>query len=287
MLHEKPLKLMLTAVCLLCSLISVAQQEIPLYPVGTLGLSTDKAPSLSVFLPAIGNNSGKSVIICPGGGYQALVFKREGTDVALAFNEAGITAFVLKYRLPADSKGAAKWQEPLQDAQRALKLVREGSEQWKIDPNKVGMMGFSAGGHLASTAGTHFEKSVIENLEKTKLRPDFLILVYPVISFKEGIAHTGSRNRLIGPEQLPGFAERIEEFSNELKVTARTPPTFLTHAVDDTIVPLSNTLLFFEALNKHKVPVELHVYPRGEHGYLKYPAFADWFGNCLKWVADL
>lgn len=287
MLQNIPSKAILAALCCMFSLVCAAQQEIPLYPADPAGAPSANAASITVFLPADGNTTGKSVLICPGGGYHALVSKREGSDVALAFNKAGITAFVLKYRLPAQSKSSSKWQEPLQDAQRALKIIREGAAQWQIDPHKVGIMGFSAGGHLASTAGTHFNKPAIDNKEKTNLCPDFMILVYPVISFQEGVAHIGSRNNLIGLPESPGFDARSIEFSNELQVSSDTPPTFLTHAADDSIVPLSNTLLFFEALNKHKVPVELHVYPRGEHGYLKYPAFADWFGNCLKWVADL
>ena len=266
--------------------ICAGQTEIPLYGKGDGSKDMEIESSVTVFMPSVKGN-GKAVLICPGGGYQTLVSKREGSDVALAFNKAGVTAFVLKYRLPGRRGGVNKRFEPIQDAQTAIKMIRERAAEWHIDSNKVGIMGFSAGGHLAATAGTHFNHAYINNDKGINLRPDFMVLVYPVISFKDGMAHLGSRTNLIGTENDPGFKSRIDDFSNENHVSLASPPTFLTHASDDSIVSLSNTMSFFDALSKHKVPTELHVYPKGGHGYLDYPAFEDWFGNCLRWVLNL
>lgn len=238
-------------------------------------------PTLSVFLPENGTSNGTSVIICPGGGYGVLVIDREGYQVAKALNKKGITAFVLKYRLPDDKSSEDKSIVSLQDAQQAIKTVRERANEWKIDPKKIGIMGFSAGGHLASTAGTHFEDSFIDNKTGTDLRPDFMILVYPVISFLEAQGHKGSRANLIGTSPA---TEKIRYFSSELQVRPNTPPAFLTHAGDDTVVPVSNSILFYEALNKNKIPADLHIYSKGEHGYSKTPAFDVWFGECLNWM---
>jgi len=263
-----------------------AQEEIPLYPgkaPNAQGVQ-QTLPTITAFLPASGMSNGTAVIICPGGGYHTLVSTREGTDVAKAYNAVGITAFVLKYRLPDSKTMIDKWKGPLQDAQQAIKTVRENAVQWSVNPQKIGIMGFSAGGHLASTAGTHFDQVLIENKKNTSLRPDFMVLVYPVISFKDSVTHAGSRNNLVGPENAPGYKRNVDLFSNEDQVTARTPPTFLTHAADDSIVPLSNTQLFYEALKKNGVAADLHIYSKGEHGYLKYPAFKDWFSVCLSWV---
>jgi acetyl esterase/lipase len=276
----------LTLMLLTGSISVFAQEEIPLYP-GKVPNARDTAqaiPTITAFLPSSGTSNGTAVIICPGGGYRTLVTKREGTDVAKAYNAVGITAFVLKYRLPDSKTMFTKWKGPLQDAQQAIKTVRENAEKWGINPQKIGIMGFSAGGHLASTAGTHFDQPLIENEKNTCLRPDFMVLVYPVISFKDGIAHMGSRNSLIGPDSAADYKENLALFSNEGHVTPCTPTTFLTHAADDTIVPLSNTTLFYEALRKNHVVADLHIYSKGEHGYLKYPTFKDWFSVCLDWV---
>jgi acetyl esterase/lipase len=238
-------------------------------------------PTLSVFLPENGTSNGTSVIICPGGGYGVLVIDREGYQIAKALNKRGITAFVLKYRLPDDKSSEDKSIVSLQDAQQAIKTVRERANEWKIDPQKIGIMGFSAGGHLASTAGTHFEDSFIDNKPGTDLRPDFMILVYPVISFLEAQGHKGSRANLIGTSPA---TEKIKYFSSELQVKSNTPPAFLTHAGDDTVVPVSNSILFYEALHKNKISADLHIYSKGEHGYPKTPAFEVWFGECLNWM---
>lgn len=245
-------------------------------------------PTISVFLPSKGKANGTAVIICPGGGYHVLLTKREGSDIARAFNKEGIAAIVLKYRLPNDRAMPDKAIAPLQDAQQAIRTVRLNAKKWNIDPSKIGIMGFSAGGHLAATAGTHFEKALIPNPEGISVRPDFMVLIYPVISFTDSIGHTGSRGNLIGNLEK-GSAEQIKQiryFSNEYHVNSQTPPTFITHASDDVVVPLANTTVFYEALKKNNVPSDLHIYSKGGHGYLKYPAFNEWFGPCVYWVKN-
>jgi acetyl esterase/lipase len=238
-------------------------------------------PKLYIYLPNKEVDNKAAIIICAGGGYGELNIKREGYDVAEAFNKAGVAAFVLKYRLPNDKLIADKTIGPLQDAQQAIKTVRDSAAKWKIDPNKIGIMGFSAGGHLASTVGTHFNEMLIDNPSQTSLRPDFMILVYPVISFKDSIAHVGSRTNLIGkaPSQ-----ELFQKFSNELQVSKQTPPTFLTHGTNDVVVVVDNSIRFYQALIKNAVPAEMHIYAKGAHGYGATPAFDEWFGRCLHWM---
>ncbi|MCF2520907.1 alpha/beta hydrolase [Dyadobacter sp. CY351] len=238
-------------------------------------------PTLTVYLPPPSAATGAAVIVCPGGGYGVLVMEREGHQVAKALNKVGIAAMVLKYRLPDDKIMSDKSLGPLQDAQQAIKTVREQAEKWKINPAKIGIMGFSAGGHLAATAGTHYDSTFIANPMKTSLRPDFMILVYPVISLMDIIGHKGSSSNLLGKTPTN---EKLKYFSNELQVTKSTPPTFLTHAGDDTVVPVSNSIKFYEALNAVGIPADMHIYSKGEHGYLKTPAFSEWFGRCLHWM---
>jgi acetyl esterase/lipase len=229
-----------------------------------ISVSKISKPTLTVFLPPADKRNGTAVIVCPGGGYVNNAIGHEGYEVAKKFNEMGITAFVLKYRIPNDLTMENKEIGPLQDAQRAIQLVRQRAAEWKLDPNRVGMMGFSAGGHLASTAGTHFNKAVIENKDNTSLRPDFLMLIYPVISLSDSLAHMGSRNQLIGKEPTP---EKVREYSNELQVTSTTPPSFLVHAGDDRGVKVQNSVFFYLALQKNSVPAEMHIYPKGGHGF--------------------
>lgn len=238
-------------------------------------------PTLIAFLPPAGTGNGTAVIVCPGGGYGVLVIEREGYRVAKELNKAGIAAFVLKYRLPSDRIMQDKAIGPLQDAQQAIKTVREKAKEWRIDPSKIGIMGFSAGGHLASTAGTHYDSSFVDNPQKTSLRPDFMVLVYPVISFEGKIGHKGSSANLLGASPSPG---RINYFSNDLQVMATTPPAYLTHAGDDTVVPVSNSLRFYEALNAKGIAADIHIYSQGQHGYPKTPSFDEWFGRCLHWM---
>jgi acetyl esterase/lipase len=240
-------------------------------------------PTLSIFLPPRNQSKGSAVIICPGGGYGGLLTKREGSDVARAFAKLGVTAFVLKYRLPDDLIMEDKSIGPLQDALQALKTVRQNADKWNIDPQKIGIMGFSAGGHLASSAGTHYDARIIENTEKTDLRPDFMVLVNPVISLSNEIGHLGSRNNLLGKS---ASAEKINFFSNELHVNKSTPQTFLVHTADDTVVLPENSLRFYHALRKNKVNAELHIYSEGEHGFLKKPVFEEWFGRAVNWMKD-
>lgn len=230
---------------------------------GILRISHVSVPSLTMYTPP-GIATGTAVIICPGGGYGILAASHEGSDVAKLFNEWGVTAFVLKYRLPDDSIMKDKSIGPLQDAQRAIQLVRQNAAKWNIDPHKIGIMGFSAGGHLAATASTHFNKPVIENANNISLRPDFSILAYPVISFTDSLSHIGSRNNLIGKNPSP---EKIKEYSNELQVTAQTPPAFLVHASDDKGVKPENSISYYEALLKNNVRAELHLYQNGGHGF--------------------
>ena len=212
-------------------------------------------PQIEVYLPNKKSATGQGVIICPGGGYSILAYDWEGTDVAKLLNANGIAAFVLKYRLPDSLSSTAPNQVPLMDAQQAMRMVREKASQWNIQPNKIGIMGFSAGGHLAATLSTHFEKDT---------RPDFSILIYPVISMDKNITHMGSRTNLIGKNPTDAM---IKLYSNELHVTGKTPPSFLIHATDDDGVPVENSLLYYQALKKNKVPAEMHIYPFGGHGF--------------------
>lgn len=237
-------------------------------------------PTLLVFLPPKEKANGTAVIICPGGGYARLAASHEGIDVAKTFNEWGVAAFVLIYRLPSDSIMEQKEIGPLQDAQRAIQLVRLNAAKWKVNPKKVGIMGFSAGGHLASTAGTHFDKAVIENKQHTSLRPDFLVLLYPVISFTDSLAHKGSRDNLIGKNPSE---ENIKYYSNELQVTKKTPPVFLVHARDDGTVKVRNSLTFYEKAQQHHVPAEIHLFEKGGHGFgMNNPTTPDKWMDWLK-----
>jgi len=282
--------------------LSNAQQVIPLYsgkiPNSKISVNEEQitanalvdtvtrkvsVPTLSIFLPPKNQSKGSAVIICPGGGYGGLLTKREGSDVARAFAKLGVTAFVLKYRLPDDLIMEDKSIGPLQDALQALKTVRQNAGKWNIDTQKIGIMGFSAGGHLASSAGTHYDAQIIENPEKTDLRADFMLLVNPVISFSDEIGHLGSRNNLLGKT---ASAEKIQFFSNELHVNQSTPKTFLVHAADDTVVLPENSFRFYHALRKNKVNAELHIYSEGEHGFLKKPVFEEWFGRVVNWMKD-
>ena len=248
------------------------------------------APSIEVRLPSRGNATGQAVIVCPGGGYGGLAYDWEGTDVAGWLNGRGVAAVILRYRLPVDGDVAhQKWLSPLLDAQRAIRFTRAHAAEWNINPAKVGIMGFSAGGHLASTAGTHFDAENPKGsdaIDRLSSRPDFLILIYPVISLLE-YAHVGSRENLLGKNPSDALVRR---YSNELQVTAQTPPTFLVHASDDSVVPVQNSLLFYEALVAHKVPAELHVYPKGGHGFslaLGQGRLNDWTELCARWLKDL
>lgn len=246
------------------------------------GLSKVFQPTITLYQPAAAMANGTAVIICPGGGYQHLAISHEGEEVAKRFNEKGVTAIVLKYRLPDDTTMVDKSFGPLQDAEQAIYMVRKNAARWKINPAKVGIMGFSAGGHLASSLAVHYGDSKIENKEKLSLRPDFAVLVYPVVSFLAS-PHTGSVKNLIGAN---GTQAQREYFSNELQVNAETPITFLVHANDDKTVPVENSILFNQALVKNKVAVETHLYQAGGHGFgLHNKTTADdWFERLENWM---
>ena len=231
---------------------------------GQIRYSKVTQPTLEIHLPEAGKANGTAIVIIPGGGYGIVSYTNEGTDIAREFNKMGIAAFILKYRLPSDKIMADKTIGPLQDAQQAIKTVRMRAKEWGVDTAKVGIIGFSAGGHLASTAGTHFNKSVIDNKEKINLRPDFMILMYPVISLTEELMHKGSRDNLIGSN--PSI-QLTSLYSNNTQVTEKTPPTILIHAGDDKTVKVENSLRFYESLLKCGVPAEMHIYPKGGHGF--------------------
>jgi acetyl esterase/lipase len=278
---KKLLSLSVTLICF--ALITCAQSVIPLYPdsipnskpvpdeeksdtsaSGRIMIGKISRPTLTVYLPPKEKANGAAVIVIPGGGYRMVAAVHEGSEVAKRFNDMGVAAFVLKYRLPSDVTMVNKEIGPIQDAQRAIQLVRDRAKEWEIDKNRVGIIGFSAGGHLASTAGTHFNHAYIDAGKKANLRPDFMVLVYPVISFADSICHMGSRDNLIGKNPSP---EKKEEYSNELQVTKKTPPTYLVHAEDDSTVKVQNMLLFATALQKNKVPFDFYLYEKGGHGF--------------------
>lgn len=243
---------------------------------GITRISKVSKPTLTVYMPPKEKATGAAVVVVPGGGYRILAYNHEGTEVAKRFNEMGVTAFLLKYRLPSNETMINKEIGPIQDAQRAIQLVREHAEEYGIDKNRVGIIGFSAGGHLASTAGTHFNHAYIKVPRRTNLRPDFMILIYPVISMADSITHKGSKENLIGPNASP---ELVQQFSNNLHVTKKTPPTFLVHAEDDNGVVVQNMLLFATALQKNKVPFDFHLYEKGGHGFGMHNATSE-----VKWM---
>lgn len=243
-------------------------------------------PTLTIFLPEKSIASGTAVVICPGGGYSFLVMNNEGTDVAKELNRQGIAAFVLKYRLPDDLTMKDRSIGPLQDVEQAIKIVRDRHIEWNIDTAKVGIMGFSAGGHLASTASTHYSDVVIDNPEKTNLRPDFSLLIYPVISFQDSILHKGTKKALIGEH---ANQEMTNKYSNELQINKNTPPAFLIHCGDDKVVPVLNSVYYYEALKRNGVKAEMHIYSTGGHGFgLKNPTRTDnWMEQCLAWLTEM
>ena len=221
------------------------------------------------------------MVICPGGGYAVVVFEGEGVRTAKEFAKNGIAAFVLKYRLPSDSTMVDKTIGPLQDAEQAIKIVRERAAEWGIDEHKVGIMGFSAGGHLASTEATHYDHAVIEDSNHTNVRPDFQILVYPVISMKDSVTHLGSRDNLLGKH--PSEKE-IDEYSNELCVTSQTPPAYIIQAGDDKVVDVDNSIAYYEQLRHHNVFVEMHLYPKGNHGFVLFMPVDEWMTPIITWI---
>lgn len=277
-----------------------AQQELPLYPEeipnsipsenkeknsynGVLIISNVSVPTLTVYQPKKKNASKSAVIICPGGGYGILASGHEGADIAKELNKIGVTAFVLKYRLPNDSIMKDKSIAPLQDAQRAIQLVREKAKNWNIDATKIGIMGFSAGGHLVASASTLYEKELISNVLRTSLKPNFSILIYPVISFSDSLTHKGSRENLLGKNPS---SEKILFYSAELHVNENTPSAFLVHAADDMDVSVKNSIAYYEALLTNKVYSEMLLFPRGGHGFGMINKTTDekWMDNLKLWL---
>ncbi len=262
----------------------VKPKRLPLWngkaPIGD-GKFEDKDAFITVHRAA--NPNGAAAIICPGGGYGGLVAGAEGHGIAAWLNKHGITGVVLEYRLPAGRSSV-----PLADANRAVRTVRAGAKEWGIDPAKIGIIGFSAGGHLASIAATHFDEgdaNATDAVERVSSRPDFAILVYPVITMGEK-GHGGSRQNLLGKDPP---AALLDLYSNEKQVTAKTPPTFLAHPVDDKVVPIENSKMFYEALQANNVPSQLLELPSGGHGLNGYkgPMWDAWQEKSLAWLTNL
>ena len=253
-------------------------------------ISYVQKPDISVYLPSKGNATGQAVVICPGGGYRILAYDKEGTDIAKWLNSKGIAAIVLKYRLPLSKSNIVNHKSPLLDAQRAIRLTRYYANEWNIKKDKIGIMGFSAGGHLAATAGTHFDagdSSASDPVEFMSSRPDFMVLVYPVITFSNSFMHKGSRNALLGEDPDSSL---IKNYSNELQVKDNTPPTFIVHAGDDKSVPVENSLLFYHALKDKGIPAEFHIYPEGGHGFslaIGKGYLETWPDRCIDWLKSL
>ena len=252
---------------------------------GAVGTEDVDKPSLTFYLPDAAKAVGTGVIVCPGGGYVNLAMDHEGRQVAEWMNSLGIAAFVLKYRL------GPRYHHPamIDDAHQAIRIVRSRAAEFGISPDRLGIMGFSAGGHLASTVATHFDPpdpSAADPIDRFSDRPDFVVLVYPVITMKDNIAHSGSRQNLLGANPDPAM---VEHYSSELHVTPNTPPTFLVHARDDH-VSCQNSILFHDALVANKVPTELHLFDTGGHGFglgSGKPEPSTWPGLCAKWIAQL
>lgn len=265
--------------------ISVHSQAIPLWPDGApnaVGSEPLDVPTITPFHAARENATGAAVVVLPGGGYARLSDVKEGSDVAKWLNTLGISAFVVKYRL-----GMRYHQpNPLLDAARALRTVRSRAKEWNVDANRIGILGFSAGGHLASTLGTHFDSGrpdAKDSVDRVSSRPDLMVLVYPVITMGE-FTHSGSKKNLLGENPPP---ELVKLYSNELQVTKETPPTFLVHTMTDAGVPVENSMMFASALRKAGVPFEFHLYEQGPHGFglaTTNPILVSWAGRCEDWL---
>ena len=247
-------------------------------------------PGIDVYLPTKKFATGQAVVICPGGGYSGLAYDYEGTDIARYLASIGVAGIVLKYRLPSADSSVEPHKTPLLDAKRAMRLVRARASTWNIDPARVGIMGFSAGGHLAATLGTQFDAgdaAAPDPVERERSRPDFMILMYPVISFVDAAVHSGSRKALLGetPSQ-----DLVTQFSAELHVKDDTPPTFIVHTDNDKVVPVENALLMYRALRLKQIPAELHVLSEGGHGFglgLDNPHVGSWTGAFRLWLRSL
>ncbi len=250
---------------------------------GAVGSEDIDIPTLTIYLPSPDKANGTAIVICPGGGYGHLAMDHEGHQIARWANSLGVAGIILKYRIAPRYHHPA----PMQDVQRAIRTVRVRARDWHIDPNRIGVIGFSAGGHLASTAGTHFDvgkPDARDPIERQSCRPDFMILLYPVITMENEYTHKGSRKNLLG-ENPSG--ELVALMSNEKQVTAQTPPTFLVHTSNDRVVPVQNSILFYTALHNFGIPAEMHIYENGPHGFglgRKDPILSTWPQLCADWL---
>lgn len=289
-------------VCIVTAITSVAsapagnvensQRVELLWPEGAPGAKGDAEgdkPSLTIYLPEKDKATGAAVVICPGGGYGHLAVDHEGHQIAQWLNSLGVAGFIVKYRHRNSGAGYGH-PAPLLDAQRAVRMVRSRAAEWGVDPGHIGILGFSAGGHLASTAGTHFDSgdpNAKDPIDRVSCRPDFMVLVYPVISLVEPYAHAGSRRNLLGDDPAE---ELLENLSNEKQVTPQTPPTFLIHTYEDTAVPAENSIYFYLALRRAKVPAEMHLYQKGQHGFglgKNIGSASSWPIRCADWMRGL
>lgn len=254
---------------------------------GILRISRVQEPTLEVYLPQAEQATGKAVLIFPGGGYHILAYHWEGTDFAKLLQEKGIAGIVVKYRLPVSRSAADPAWVPLSDAQRAMRVCRAHAASWGVDPAQIGVMGFSAGGHLAASLSTQYDAPVypeLDAIDRESARPAFSALIYPVITFSRPEMHSGSRQALLGPSPADSL---VRFFSPELQVKAQTPPAFLVHAADDTAVPVGNSLMYYEALRTQGVAASLHVFPSGGHGFAmgrEDPYLSRWTDLLVAWI---
>ena len=253
---------------------------------GAKGIADGDKPSITIYLPEKDKATGAAIVIFPGGGYGHLAMDHEGHQIAEWLNSFGVAGFIVKYRHSRSGAGY-RHPAPLQDAQRAIRTVRSGAKQWNIDPDRIGIIGFSAGGHLASSLGTHFNNrysKAKDEIDRVSCRPDFMVLMYPVISFTESFTHKGSRRNLLGDNP---DTELVENLSNEKQVTAETPPTFIVFGDDDKVVPVENGVAFYMGLKKAKVPAEMHIYEKGRHGFglgVGAGPVSSWPLRCTEWM---
>ena len=249
-----------------------------------------QTPDISIYLPSGRNATGKAAVIIPGGGYRVLAYDAGGSDIAKWLNSKGIAAIVLKYRLPHTGNNIVGHKSPLMDAKRAMRLVRHNADRWSIDPQQVGVIGFSAGGHLASTLSTlfdHGDETHQDPVERHSSRPDFSVLVYPVISSDTTIWHRGSFRALLGDDPPD---ELLLKYSTEKQVGKDTPPTILIHSADDASVPVQNSIVYFQALIDHDIPAEMHIYPYGGHGFslaIGRGHLSTWTDRVIDWIFSL
>jgi acetyl esterase/lipase len=289
--HRVTSIVMAAVLAVLASPLLAAEGKVELlWPDGAPGAKGDAPadkPTLAIHLPEPGKANGAAMIVCPGGGYGHLAVSYEGHDIAKWCNSLGMVGFVLEYRHRGRGYGHPA---PLQDAQRAIRTVRARADEFKINPSRIGILGFSAGGHLVSSVGTHFDKgdpNAKDPIQRVSCRPDFMVLCYPVITLDKPYAERGSRDNLLGANADPKL---IESMSSEKQVTPDTPPAFIFATDEDKGVPAENSVDFYLALRRAKVPAELHIYQHGPHGVglgAKYPGTANWPTDCADWMRGL